>query len=123
MSTNYLERHRELQALLGRLNRELPGVTAGFFHLHKEATAPGALSPKFKELLALGIAVALRCEACIAYHVHDSLKAGASRAEILETLGVAILMGGGPASMYACEALEALEQFEGGAAKTEVAAS
>jgi AhpD family alkylhydroperoxidase len=62
--------------------------------------------------MALGIAVAIRCDNCIAYHVHDALKVGATRAEIVETLGVAMMMGGGPATMYACEAFEALEQFE-----------
>ena len=49
---------------------------------------------------------------CIAFHVHDALAAGASRAEVLDTLGVAVMMGGGPAAMYACDALTALEQFE-----------
>jgi alkylhydroperoxidase/carboxymuconolactone decarboxylase family protein YurZ len=56
--------------------------------------------------------VAGHCDGCIAYHVHDALKAGASRKELLETIGVAIMMGGGPALMYGCAALEALDQFE-----------
>lgn len=112
MITNYPERRKQLNALMAMLGREAAGPVAGFAHLHKEATAPGALAPKIKELMALGIAVAQRCENCIAYHVHDALRAGASRAEILEALGVAIMMGGGPAAMYACEALEALQQFE-----------
>jgi len=93
------------------LGRELPGPLAGFASLHKAAMTRGTLSPKLKELIALGIAVATHCEDCIAYHVHDALKAGASREELVEALGVAILMGGGPAAMYACHALEALDQF------------
>ena len=112
MSTDYLQKHHDLQLLMGRLSRELPGAMAGFAHLHKEAGAAGALTAKFKELMALAIAVVIRCDDCIAYHVHDALKAGATRAEIVETLGVAMMMGGGPATMYACEAFEALEQFE-----------
>jgi AhpD family alkylhydroperoxidase len=116
MLTDNPARHKQLQAKLGQLARELPGPLAGFTSLHKGAMAQGELSPKFKELIALGIAVAMRCEDCVAYHVHDARAAGASRAEILETLGVAILMGGGPASMYACHAIEALEQFESGSA-------
>lgn len=112
MISNHPERRRELNTLLTSLGREAAGPVAGFAHLHKEATAPGTLAPKMKELIALGIAVAQRCENCIAFHVHDALKAGATRAEILEALGVAILMGGGPAAMYACEAYEALQQFE-----------
>ena len=50
---------------------------------------------------------------CIAFHVHAALAAGAARAEVLDALGVAVLMGGGPAAMYACDALTALDQFEG----------
>jgi AhpD family alkylhydroperoxidase len=114
MLTDNIARHKQLQAMLGQLGRELSGPLAGFASLHKGAMAPGTLSPKFKELIALGIAVATHCEDCIAYHVHDALKAGATRPEVLETLGVAILMGGGPAAMYACHAVEALEQFEAG---------
>lgn len=112
MLTDNPARHKELQAKLGQLGRELPGPLGGFASLHKGAMAEGALSPKLKELIALGIAVATHCEDCVAFHVHDARKAGAGRAEILETLGVAILMGGGPAAMYACHALEALEQYE-----------
>ena len=82
-----------------------------FASLHKASIADGALSSKTKELISLGIAITVRCEGCISYHVHDALKAGATAEEIVETIGVAILMGGGPAMVYGCEALEALEQF------------
>ena len=54
----------------------------------------------------------MRCDGCIAFHVHDSLDAGATTAEISETIGVAVMMGGGPALVYGCEALEAVEQFQ-----------
>jgi AhpD family alkylhydroperoxidase len=111
--TNFPERRNELQNILPRLARELPGPVSGFANLHKAATAAGKLDAKTKELIALGIAVAIRCESCIAYHVHDALKAGGTRAEVVETLGVAMMMGGGPATMYACDAFAALEQFEG----------
>ncbi len=109
---NFPEKRHDLQVLLGRLSKELPGAVSGFANLHKGAMAAGTLDAKFKELIALGIAVAIHCDDCIAYHVHDALKAGASHAEIIEALGVAIMMGGGPAAMYACEAFEALEQYE-----------
>jgi AhpD family alkylhydroperoxidase len=69
------------------------------------------LDRKHKELIAVAISVAVQCEGCIAYHVHDALQAGATRQEVVESLGVAIMMGGGPAVMYACEALAALDQF------------
>ena len=111
---NYPERREELQSGMIRLGRELPGAMGSFASLHKAATANGVLNTKTKELIALGIAVAIRCNSCIAYHVHNSLAAGATRPEILETLGVAVMMGGGPSAMYACDAVAALEQFEVG---------
>ncbi len=61
--------------------------------------------------MALAISIAVHCEGCIAYHVHDAIQAGATRPELMETLGVALFMGGGPASIYAAHAMEAIEQF------------
>jgi AhpD family alkylhydroperoxidase len=111
MTTNYVEYHQHLEERLIQLGRELPGPLTGFARLHKKAVEEGALSAKVKELMALAISIAVRCEGCIAYHVHDAIAAGATRQELLETIGVAILMGGGPASMYAAHTLDAMEQF------------
>jgi AhpD family alkylhydroperoxidase len=72
----------------------------------------GVLSEKHKELMSLGIGIAIRCDGCIAFHTHEALANGATVEEISETIGVAIAMGGGPALMYAAHALEALEQFQ-----------
>lgn len=109
--THYPERYAELQTLVGRLAKDVPGPMAGFAQLHKHSQADGVLPAKTKELMALSISIAVRCEGCIAYHGHDALKAGATRAEVLETIGVALMMGGGPALMYGCDALQALDQF------------
>jgi len=65
-----------------------------------------------KELIALGISVAIRCDDCIAFHARAALKLGASRDEILETLGMAVYMGAGPSVMYATHALDAFTQFQ-----------
>ncbi len=112
MDKKYPEYYQHLQSLMVKLGNELPGPMAGFGQLHRQAVAGGTLSTKVKELIALGIAIAARCDGCIAYHVHDALRAGATRKEVLEAIGVAILMGGGPAAMYGAEAFEALDQFE-----------
>lgn len=112
MHDDYPEYHRRLQKVYARLARNLRGPMTAFAQLGAAATAEGALDARTKQLIALGIGITVRCDGCIAYHVHDALRAGASKEEILETIGVAILMGGGPAVMYGCEALEALEQFE-----------
>jgi AhpD family alkylhydroperoxidase len=112
IGTTYPEYLAQRKNQLSKLGKELPGAMAGFAQLHKGALGDGVLSVKIKELIALAIAVSARCEGCIAFHTRDALQAGASRQEILEALGVAILMGGGPSAMYACEAMEALEQFQ-----------
>jgi len=111
-TTNYVDRHRELMAGLSELGRIAPDVMQGFGALHKGAVQPGVLSSSTKELIALAIGICSQCDGCIAFHVHDALQAGATRPEIEEAIGVAVLMGGGPAAVYATDALAALDQFE-----------
>lgn len=117
---DFVARHDELLAGLRRLYSKLPGPMAGFNSLHTKSIADGALPRVVKELMALAIGITTHCEGCIAFHVHDALKAGATRAQVEETIGVAIMMGGGPALVYGADALTALDQFE---AAGEVSAS
>jgi AhpD family alkylhydroperoxidase len=108
----YPQRHARLQRLFARLGQALPEEMAGFAKLHRAAVADRALSAQTRELIALGIAIASHCEGCIAYHVHDALRAGATPDEVLDAIGVAVMMGGGPGAVYGAEAVAALEQFE-----------
>lgn len=108
---DYQKRLTELQENMKNLGREIPDTMNAFQQLHKSGVAEGALSTKFKELISLGIAITVRCDGCIAFHVHGAIDAGANHDEIVETIGVAVLMGGGPSVVYGCEALDALEQF------------
>lgn len=107
----YPEYYQHLISLMKELNVEIPETMKGFKQLHQASMAEGKISSKNKELIAVGIAIAIRCEGCIAFHVKDALKAGATREEIIESIGVAVMMGGGPALMYGCEALQALQEF------------
>ncbi len=111
MKTNYVETYEHVQGQLGRLGSEIPGPMSGFSRMHKKSVEAGVLDTKTKELMALTIGIAVRCEGCIAYHTHDAIQAGATRPELLETIGVALMMGGGPASIYATYAMEAIDQF------------
>jgi AhpD family alkylhydroperoxidase len=108
---NYTKKYDELTKLMERLGTKNPEIMNGFNTLHEVSIKEGKLSSKIKELIALGIAITVRCDGCIAFHVHDALSSGATSEEIVETIGVAILMGGGPSVVYGCEALEAMEQF------------
>jgi len=111
MTTNWPELAMELSADLKTLRGGAPAVMKAFSGIAEAALAPKALDAKTKELLALAISVAVRCDDCIAFHVKAAVRHGASRDEILETLGMAIYMGAGPSVMYASHALAAFGQF------------
>jgi AhpD family alkylhydroperoxidase len=74
----------------------------------------GALSELTKELIALAISVVGHCEACIGFHARSLARLNAPREQVMEALAVAVYMGGGPALMYAAEAVHAFEEFSGG---------
>ena len=90
----------------------LPDVMKGFFGMLQAAEKDGVLSHKVKELVTLGIAIAIRCDPCIAIHVELCLKAGATREEILEVCGVAIAMGGGPSYTYTAFVLDCVDALQ-----------
>lgn len=109
--TDYVATHHHLEERLVQFGKEMPGPMTGFARLHKKAVEDGALSAKIKELMALAVSIAVHCEGCIVYHVHDAVAAGATRQELLETLGVGLLMSGGPGSIYVALAMDAIDQF------------
>lgn len=111
MLKDHGKNYSDLEKLMAQMKDEIPTVMTGFYNLQKAVIADGALTIKSKELISLGIALTNKCNSGIPYHVKNSLDAGASFAEIMETIGVAILMGGSLALVNACEALEALDQF------------
>ncbi len=102
---------KQLSIAMGKMREELPDVMNGFSELAGAATKKDALDPKTKELIALGIAVSTRCDGCIGFHTKTLLKLKVSRKEFMETLGMAIYMGGGPSVMYAARAVQAYEEF------------
>ncbi len=109
---NYLKHYEELSQWMEKLGLLMPEVMQGFGALHEASIKSGALDAKTKELMALGIAITVRCDGCITYHVHDALKQGASKEEIAETVSIAVLMGGGPSVVYGIEALQAFDQHQ-----------
>lgn len=111
MTTNYAERIAEIDEYAVQLRKLIPDTVSAFGGLSKAAQTAGALDKKTKELLALAISVAIRCEGCVAYHARGAHRTGATRQEVAETLGVAIQMGGGPSMNYAADALRAFDQF------------
>ena len=111
MSKDYQEIVENLNGSIGRLNKDLPDVMRGYKTMSAAAKKPGALDVKTKELIAIAISVANRCDGCIASHTDAAKKYGVNRKELLETLGIAIYMGGGPSIVYAAQVLDAFDQF------------
>src|SRR5262245_7350799 len=111
MAHNYPDKKKEVETLSRELAQGIPNTISAFSQLHRTALAAGAPDTKSKELMSLAIAISSRCTGCIAAHVGSALKHGATREEMLETIGVAVMMGGGPSLVYGCEALEAIKQF------------
>ena len=106
------EEVKKLGVQLGKLGKELPSVMGAFTKLDQKCVKEGVLSNKTKELIALGIGIAIRCKYCIQFHAAEAVKAGATRAEILEAASVSIFMGGGPAVTYAATILlEVLDEL------------
>ena len=93
------------------LRQAIPDVWSGFAGLHGAAVADGAVPARLKEATALAISVAKRCDGCIAYHAKAAARAGATPEEVAELLGVALLMDGGTASVYAPRAWQAFLEF------------
>ncbi len=112
MAKDYAEIYDHLNEMIERLGEAAPATMEGFGRLHEAGAESGALDTRTKELIALAIGIAVHCDGCISYHAHDALDAGASREEIVETISVAVMMGGGPSVVYGCQALEATDQFE-----------
>lgn len=111
MSDKFTQLTGDINTQLAKLRKEIPDVMAGFSSLAQAATKNAVLDKKTKELIAIALAVANHCPGCIGFHSKALVQLQTSREELLETLSMAIYMGGGPSLMYAAEALEAFEEF------------
>jgi AhpD family alkylhydroperoxidase len=101
----------ELRPKTRELRRMIPDVYTGFAALHSGALSDGALDAKTKELIALALSVGSQCDGCIASHARGAVRHGASKQEAAEAIGVTLLMGGGPSSIYAPRAYESFCEF------------
>jgi AhpD family alkylhydroperoxidase len=111
MSKNYVEMTTQITAQAGEIKKRVPDAMSGFYSMSRAATADGALDKKTKELLALAMGIVQRCDGCIGFHVKALVSLGMTKDELAEVLAMAVYMGGGPALMYAADAMTAYEQF------------
>jgi len=115
MSEHIHEHGKDLLNDIAPLTRDLrgliPDVYEGFGRLHAAAFADGEVDRKTKELIALGISIAVRCDGCIASHAKSAAREKATEKEVAETIGIAIAMSGGPGTVYGPRAMAAYRSF------------
>jgi AhpD family alkylhydroperoxidase len=111
MAKDYKAITSDIAQYLQQLSSLSPDVMASFGAISKSATETRILDAKTKELIALAVAVSVRCDGCIGFHAKKARALGITREELAEALSVSIAMGGGPSAMYATDALRAFDQF------------
>ena len=99
---------------LAALRPQIPETIKGYGQMAQAASAPGTLDAKTKELIALAIGVAVHCDPCIGFHAKAAHRAGATRDEVAEAIGMCVYMGGGPSLMYGAKAMAAFDSFADG---------
>ena len=112
MSTDPREFYRDWPSRMSHAKASAPDAAKGFGALYQGVMKPGAVGVREKEFVALGIGIALRCEPCIYVHLEKALKAGATREQVMEVAGVAVMMQGGPGYTYLPVVVEALDAIE-----------
>lgn len=111
MTHDYPALAKTLSKEIRTIRQGIPDTMKGFSAMAQAALEANALDTRTKELIALAIGITARCDGCVAFHAKAALDQGASRDELLETVGMAIYMGGGPSMVYGAQVLEAYDQF------------
>lgn len=112
MEQDFQAIYERTRNMIGKYAKENPELMTAFSKVHHLGSGNGVLNSKSKELIALGISIHAKCEGCITMHIHDAIEKGATREEIIETIGVSIYMGGGPSVVHGAIAFAALNEFE-----------
>jgi AhpD family alkylhydroperoxidase len=107
MMLNWNEYQKELSSRIGEIGRTSPEIVRGYRGLADAGEKTGRLDAKIRELIALAVAVSLRCDGCITTHTSAAIQAGATQDEIVEALGVAITVNAGAALVYSSRVLDA----------------
>jgi AhpD family alkylhydroperoxidase len=111
MSKDYRAIIADISAYSAELRKAEPETMTAFHQMARAASTADAIDKKTKELIAMAIGVTQRCDGCIGFHAKALVDLGATRAEMTDMLAMCVYMGGGPALMYAADALRAYDQF------------
>jgi len=99
----------QLRARVAEIGTLSPDTVKGYGTLSGAGAKTGHLDAKTRELIALAVAITLRCDGCIAVHTAEARKSGASKEELAEALGVAISVNAGAALVYSTRAFDAFD--------------
>jgi AhpD family alkylhydroperoxidase len=107
MMLDWHDYQQQLLASIGQIAALSPDTVRGYRTLSDAGSKARKLDAKIRELIALAVAVSLRCDGCITTHTSAAIKAGASKEEIAEALGVAISINAGAALVYSARVMDA----------------
>jgi AhpD family alkylhydroperoxidase len=109
MMMDWNDYQKQLGGRIGELGRLTPDTLRGYQTLSGAGAKTNHLNEKTRQLISLAVAVTTRCDGCIVFHTEAALKAGATKDEISEALGVAVAMNAGAALIYSTRVLDAVE--------------
>lgn len=107
MMLDWNEYRGQVQAMVGEIAKTSPDIVRGYRTISEAANKTGKIDAKTRELIALAVAVTVRCDGCITIHTDAAIKHGATKEEIVEALGVAITVNAGAALVYSARTLDA----------------
>jgi AhpD family alkylhydroperoxidase len=109
MMMDWNQYHKEVGARIGDLMKLSPDTVRGYQTLSAANSKTSKLGEKTRQLISLAVAVTTHCDGCIVVHTDAALKAGATKEEIAEALGVAVGMNAGAALVYSSRVLDAVD--------------
>jgi AhpD family alkylhydroperoxidase len=112
MMLDWNEYQKQLSTTIGEIGRSSPDIIRGYRTLSDAGSKTAKLDAKTRELIALAVAVTLRCDGCITVHTDAAVKQGATKEELVEALGVAIMVNAGAALVYSARTIDAFAAKE-----------
>jgi AhpD family alkylhydroperoxidase len=109
MMLDWNDYQKQIGAQFAHFMKLTPDSVRGYQTLSNANAANSHLGEKIRQLISLAVAVTTRCDGCITVHTDAALKAGATREEISEALGVAMAMNAGAALIYSLRAMDAVD--------------
>lgn len=103
---------QQLVATIGEIAKTAPDLVRGYRTLANARAKSGALDAKTRELVALAVAVTVRCDGCITTHVEQARKHGATADEVTDALGVAVMVNAGAALVYSARTIDSFNSYE-----------